>query len=75
MPAQEGEWEMNYQLENPNTLFSGAFSETLWETLIALGVCAGICISLIGLSAHLSQAKALPPAVGHSTAEAASHEP
>jgi hypothetical protein len=74
MPAQEGEWKMNCQLENRNTLFSGAFNETLWETLIALGVCAGICISLIGLSAHLSQAKALSPAVGHLKAEAVSHE-
>jgi hypothetical protein len=73
MPAQ-GEWKMNYQLENRSTLFSGVFSETLWETLIALGVCAGICISLIGLSAHLSQAKTLPTAVDHSTAEVASHE-
>jgi hypothetical protein len=63
---------MNYQLKNASTPFSGALSETLWETLIALGVRAGICISLIGLSAHLSQAKALPRAVGYSTA--ASHE-
>jgi hypothetical protein len=74
MPAQEGEWNMNYQPENRGTLFSVAFSETLWETLIALGVCAGIWISLIGLSAHLSQAKALPTAVGNSTAEIAAHE-
>jgi hypothetical protein len=57
---------MNYQFENRSTLFSGAFSETLWETLIILGVAAGICISLIGVSAHLGQAKAPSPLVGHS---------
>ena len=65
---------MNYQFENRSTLFSGAFGETLWETLVMLGVAAAICISLIGLSAHLNAARALPPAVGHSTAQAAFHQ-
>jgi hypothetical protein len=64
---------MNYQFENRSTLFSGAFTETLWETLITLGVAAAICISLIVVSAHIGQAKALPPLVGHSTAEAISY--
>lgn len=66
--------EMNYQFENYRTLFSSIFSETLWETLVMLGVAAAICISLIGLSAHLNAARALPPAVGHSTAQAAFHQ-
>ena len=43
---------MNYRFESRSTLFSGAFSETLWETLVTLGVAAAICISLIGLSAR-----------------------
>ena len=66
--------EMNYRFENYRTLFSSIFSETLWETLVMLGVAAAICISLIGLSAHLNAAMALPPAVGHSTAQAAFHQ-
>jgi hypothetical protein len=52
---------MNYECdENRSTLdaFAGAFSETLWETLIVVGVAAAICISLIGLSAQLNEAKA-----------------
>ena len=65
---------MNYQFENRSTLFSGVFSETLWETLVMLGVAAAICISLIGLSAHLNAARALPPAVDQSTAQAAFHQ-
>jgi hypothetical protein len=65
---------MNYRFENRSTLLSGAFSETLWETLITLGVAAAICISLIGLSAHLNAAKALPPAVDRSTAQATLHQ-
>jgi hypothetical protein len=66
--------EMSYRFENRNTLCSRALNETLWETLITLGIAAAICISLIGLSAHLSQARALSPAVGHSTTQAALHE-
>jgi hypothetical protein len=65
---------MNYQFKNCSTLFSGAFSETLWETLVTLGVAAAICMSLIGLSVHLSQARTLPTAVDHSTARAAFHQ-
>jgi hypothetical protein len=58
---------MNHQFENHGTLFSGLFSETLWETLVMLGVAGAICIGLIGVSAHLSQATALPPSFAHST--------
>jgi hypothetical protein len=65
---------MNYRSENRSTLFSGAFSETLWETLVTLGVAAAICISLIGLSARLNAARALPPAVDHAAAQAAFHQ-
>lgn len=63
---------MNHQFENGSTPFSSVFNETLWETLVMLGVAGAICISLIGVSAHLSQARALPPGV--STAQAALHQ-
>jgi hypothetical protein len=66
--------EMKYRFENRSPLFSGAFSETFWETLVTLGVAAAISISLIGLSAHLNAAGALPPAVDHSTAQPAFHQ-
>jgi hypothetical protein len=66
--AEEGGMEMNYQLESRRTLFSSIFSETLWETFVMLGVAGAICISLIGVSAHLGQVRALPPSVAHSTA-------
>jgi hypothetical protein len=46
----------------------------LWETFVMLGVAGAICISLIGVSAHLSQTRALPPSVAHSTAQAALHQ-
>jgi hypothetical protein len=72
--CKEGEWKMKYRHENRSTLFSAVFSETLWETLITLGVAAAICIGLTGLSAHLNAARALPPAVAHSTAQAAFHQ-
>jgi hypothetical protein len=68
--SEEGGMEMNYQFENRRTLFSNIFSETLWETFVMLGVAGAICISLIGVSAHLGQARALPPSVAHSTAQA-----
>jgi hypothetical protein len=66
--------EMNYQFENRRTLFSSIFSETLWETFVMLGVAGAICISLIGVSAHLSQARPFPPGVAHSTTQAALHQ-
>jgi hypothetical protein len=59
--------EMKYPFENRRTLFFSIFSETLWETLVMLGVAGAICISLIGVSAHLNQARALPPSVAYST--------
>jgi hypothetical protein len=65
---------MDHQVENRSTLLSGAFSETFWETLVTLGVAAAICIGLIGLSAHLSQARAVRPAVDLSTTQAAFHQ-
>jgi hypothetical protein len=64
---------MNHQVEN-RTLFSAVFSETLWETLVMLGVAGAICIGLIGVSAHLSQARALPPAVARSFPQASFHQ-
>ena len=63
--------EMNYRFETRRTLFTGIFSEALWEMLVMLGVAGAICIGLIGVSAHLSQARALPPGVAHSNAQAA----
>jgi ABC-type arginine transport system ATPase subunit len=72
--SEEGGMEMNYQFGNRRTLFSGIFSETLWETLVMLGVAGAICVSLIGVSAHLSQARALSPSVAHSTAQAALYQ-
>jgi hypothetical protein len=59
--AREEESAMNYQSDekqNPLAPLFGAF-ETLWETLIVLGVAAGVCFSVTAMSAHLNQAKVL----------------
>ena len=65
---------MNYQVENRSTMFSGVFSETVWETLVMLGVAGAICISLIAVSAHLGQAKAVAAGVARPTAQSVLHQ-
>jgi hypothetical protein len=45
-----------------NSMLSDSVVETLWETVIALATAAGICVSVISLAGHLSEARAAPSA-------------
>lgn len=40
-------------------LLSDGFVKALWEILIALTATAGICVSIIGLAAHLNEMHAV----------------
>jgi ABC-type nickel/cobalt efflux system permease component RcnA len=40
-------------------MLSDGFVEALWETMIALAMGAGICVSVIGLAAHLNETRAV----------------
>lgn len=55
-----------------NTMLSDGFVEALWETVIALATAAGICVSVLSLTSHLNETRAVRSAVGPSVATTAS---
>ena len=54
--------------DGTSNVMSDGFVEAMWETLIALGTVTAICISVIGLAAHLNEARTI-----HGAAERDAH--
>jgi hypothetical protein len=48
-------------------IVSSGFIEALWETLIALGIAAAVCIGVVSLSAHLNATQRLRGTAEYST--------
>jgi hypothetical protein len=48
-------------------IVSGSFIEAMWETLIALGIAAAVCIGVVSLSAHLNATQRLRGIAEYST--------